>query len=50
MVLIFKQCACGSNDFELEDDTWRCSNCGSLAQMRIAKGKKEKEEKKENER
>lgn len=41
---VVKQCTCGSNEFETDDDTTRCAECGRLAHFAYIPEKKESEE------
>ena len=44
MVFVIRRCKCGSTEFSIEDDTWRCDDCGRLADFSIKeKNNKNKE-------
>lgn len=42
-MLVIKQCTCGSTEFETDDDTTRCAECGRLADLAYIPEKKESE-------
>lgn len=45
--MVFKKCKCGSTDFYDDDEgggTWRCEECGRLAEFTSSKKTKESNE------
>lgn len=41
-MFVLKQCTCGSTDFDYEDDTLRCMECGKLARFEYIPDNEEK--------
>lgn len=41
---VIKQCTCGSTEFEIDDDTTRCAECGRLARFTRIKESEDKDD------
>lgn len=41
---VIKQCTCGSTEFETDDDTTRCTECGRLARFTRIKESEDKDD------